>query len=277
MNKITFKKKLYAFTLTELLVVIAIIAILTALILPSLSHVKQRSKAIKCVNNIKQLNIAWLSYAYNNNGDLVYNTPVPDRDWRWIKGYMFYGRENWPDNVYRKFLTKNMLSSYVNGEYRIYLCPSDYTKVLIYGKKQRWVRSVALNKWMGDAPKAPGTKEDVYFRTHYKIYDNIDNIDSPSNRYTFLNGSRDTLDNGFFENGHTNLFNSLKFRWYERPARYHFDSSSVGFSDGHVEKHKWLTEWIISSQYDIIQQINGTHSPHNPDIKWLNDRSTRAR
>ena len=57
------KSRRSAFTLIELLVVIAIIAILAALLLPVLSQAKQKALAIKCLNNYKQLAVAWFSYA----------------------------------------------------------------------------------------------------------------------------------------------------------------------------------------------------------------------
>src|SRR5690242_11844309 len=62
-----------AFTLIELLVVIAIIAILAALLVPTLARGKISARRIQCLNCEKQLAITWYLYADDHAGELVSN------------------------------------------------------------------------------------------------------------------------------------------------------------------------------------------------------------
>ena len=118
------RRQLSAFTLIELLVVIAIIAILAAMLLPALSKAKQKAQGIMCLNNGKQLTLAWLTYAHDNNDRLVYNKRASDTDTNnWVGNVMSWGAD--PQNTNVNLIMNAMLGPYTARSLGIYKCPAD--------------------------------------------------------------------------------------------------------------------------------------------------------
>src|SRR5437667_12908961 len=57
-----------AFTLVELLVVIGIIAVMISILLPTLAKARESARAAKCLNNMRQISVATVTFAQENNG-----------------------------------------------------------------------------------------------------------------------------------------------------------------------------------------------------------------
>ena len=75
-------RKRNGFTLIELLVVISIIALLLSILMPSLTAAKEKARRIVCASNERQLTLAWIQYAGDNNDTMVYSDTLgPGQTW----------------------------------------------------------------------------------------------------------------------------------------------------------------------------------------------------
>jgi prepilin-type N-terminal cleavage/methylation domain-containing protein len=261
-----------AFTLIELLVVIAIIAILAALLLPALAGAKRMAWRVKCINNERQLVIAWSLYPGDNHDNLVLNGGDPGYSTTPPHLWVFGGNHGEPQtltNIYYLVGGQYALFTPLIADYSIYKCPADQKTWTITGKSETEMRSYSMNCYMGTPAAnlmAPIDKALYPPTFKYRLYMKYADVaaDLPADRFVFIDVNPASICTpAFGVDMNTNSFIHV-------PSELHGALGVVAFADGHTEAHKWLDPRTLMGVPSGDTYIpHGISSIGNQDLRWL--------
>jgi len=191
-----------------------------------LSKAKTKAQGIKCLSNLKQLQLCWIMYEGDNNGKLIPNELGSPNSWIDAR-FTISGAPDWTNIT---IITNGALYKY-NTSLDIYICPADQPWPPTGARKVKRVRSYSMSGHMNG--NADWVQQDRV-KAHKKFSDI--QAPGPSRALVFIDENPYTIDDGFFA---VRCFDTTPY-WQNAPASRHNCGGVLSFADGHAELWKWI-------------------------------------
>ena len=245
------------FSQVDLLTVVVMLVLLAFLLTPALARTRVSDQAFQCRNNLRQLISGWRMFADDNSGSLC-------DPFYWVQGTENYNGNN-PDNTNISYLVNGYLGPYVRNP-AVYKCPADQSQTLQGSVKMPRIRTLSMNEAIG--PLGYQWIDNTY--RHYVKSADMD-LPSPGSLWVMNCENPDSVNDGAF----AVVMTPYGGIWQDGPTTLHSGGCSFSFADGHSELHRWTDARTLGMNVTYRAPFSyGWYQPNNPDIQWVQDRTS---